>query len=234
MANETNEEPIAQEQKEEKGTPERVEGTLKLKKEKLPPQQFSLNEVEDMIKHRLRSKESENEALREQVEALKNSMLPEEQLPTETNKVPENAALTREDIQDLLTNQHNQLFTQLALNKTQDNWEKMRDEDEEFRKLSEDGRKIPDEIKVHINNSLDYKRAKGVFKEVMNNENTYLKMMLAGMLGEKSFNEWLGQQVQNKPNLPEAPKNVPDLSKESGSNTEPSMENVLNYIRDTA
>ena len=139
-------------------------------------------------------------------------------------------------------NQHQeeQQFSQMY-NNHQNNVQKMLNEDEGFKdlvdKANEQKIAIPTEVGVHLSNNLTSSQSKKVFKELLSNENSFLKMQNSYLVGQQTgtwdkYNNWLKQILNTSTDSEVAPEPVPDLGRgEATADSAGDMGNVDSYMK---
>ena len=218
---------------------------------------FTKDEVSDLIKKRLRKHAQEKEALEQQVASLQQgqsqSPVGQEMQPPgaisqqaplppgqpidpsqqQASGAPqeEQSPLTHQSMQQLLIENNQQMASNQSISHSRNSISKMQDEDENFKKISEKNEfGIPQHVAVKITNSMGYDNAKRVLTELLTNETTHMKMENHLLKGQ--FDVWLSKILSTPESNPEAsPKTVPDLSsqtvKEGG---EINQDNLDNYM----
>lgn len=222
--------------------------------EETPAKSYSEDELQQIIKKRVRKHAEENKRLQERLEALTAPAPPQDQSATGLEGEPsmqpqqppqqqsappttQNAPLTADMVRQMLEeNQQAQATNQAAQYHTQ-NVQRMMTEDPEFAKLNKQDNPlhVPASVAIHISNSLSHEHAKKLFKELLTNEMSNLKMSNAVLSG--TYNEWLQKILSNdmpKDDEDKKGKSVPDLASEQAQHADAGDnfdETMLNYIR---
>jgi hypothetical protein len=122
-----------------------------------------------------------------------------------------------------------------------ENIDKFKKEDPDFEKLASTDNKlgVPEDVALHISSQLSPEKAKDVFKELLSNENSNMKMenaRLKTLSGDKqhenAFSDWLKTLISQKSDEKSgAPEIAPDLGNESSSSGDDgSYSNTDDYL----
>lgn len=204
--------------------------------EKMIPQSV----VEQKIKDRLKNHAERQQELESQVAALQQQANTPQGAPETTPQIPPSPGapvaapaqnsgnadpsnLTREDLQNVISQNNTQQQHAQSVNYHQQAIQEMSQNDPEFKKLVEstDGLKIPSEVAIHLTNTLDKGTAAKTIKRLLTSsldnakmEAATYKSMAAAQQGDNSWNDynnWL-QGVLKQNTAPAATDNSPDLS----------------------
>lgn len=209
---------------------------------------FSQEEVENIVKKRIKNIHLEKEQLAAKLADLQNnSSSPSSESPASMASPPSSDSITPIDAVKKALNEHLEAQKKMENDRLQeqrihqfyqnhiDKVGKMAN-DEKFKKLAEStSLHIPTEVAVHLSNHLNDDMAKKIFTELMSNENSHLKMKNAFLTGKAEgswdeYDKWLKNMITNNSSSKPSPEVVPDLGSGEGFEGENSLSNVDDYI----
>ena len=202
-----------------------------------PEKQYTKDELSKIVRERLKNLHAENESLSQKLEEMKSQEAPAPGIaPQESAQVaPEGGPpadyLTEKKLGEMLAQKKEEDDASRALEYHLKNSNRMVSEDDNFASLVKNTNlKIPDEVLVHLSNSLSHEQSKKLFRDLLSNETSNLKMQNAYLSG--SYNDWLQKVLASPSDFKQAPTPVPDLGNEAGVATQGSSdENVLSYLK---
>jgi len=202
---------------------------------------FTKDKVEEMIKNRLRKHMDEKTQLMAENEALKaqnGAAAPAApSAPAQTPSAPPGPqGLTPEAFQEGLQENNKRLQEQMSVMQAkahyQNTVQRMVNEDEKFKKLTDGTNSlgVPEAVGIHIVNAISPEKAKNVLTKLLSDEGMNNKMRVEYMEGR--FNEYLSKLLTQNPTDPDAaPASVPDLSNQSvKEGLTPNYDNLDNYL----
>lgn len=200
---------------------------------------YSSEDIERIVKRRLRNMDAEHEGMRAKMEEMQR-MLDERSEPTEEKEAAEeslNEPLTREALNDALEKNRKVQMEEMqeaqlknAVTHHINNVGKMKNEDPKFKKLAEESSLgVPDEVGIYLSNNLDHDTSKKLFKELLTNETSNLKMQNAFLTG--NFDKWLNQMLSHQTESKESPSPSPDLTSQNSGGVEGGRDdNIMSYL----
>lgn len=199
---------------------------------------FTKDKVEEMIKNRLRKHMDEKTQLMAENEALKaQNGAAAPSAPAQTPSAPPGPqGLTPEAFQEGLQENNKRLQEQMSVMQAkahyQNTVQRMVNEDEKFKKLTDGTNSlgVPEAVGIHIVNAISPEKAKNVLTKLLSDEGMNNKMRVEYMEGR--FNEYLSKLLTQNPTDPDAaPASVPDLSNQSvKEGLTPNYDNLDNYL----
>lgn len=225
---------------------------------------YTANQVSQIVIDRLDRAEAGKEQLAQRLAALEEkhanlaqaakavdigSQVPTSTMPAQVTGDPSvaPAGLTQEGLSQALEQHQNALAQQKqeqdlaqAHQYHSQNLQELMGDDKDFKSLVEQNEaKVPLPVAIQISNSFTPEQSKKIFKELLTNENTNLKMKNAFLESTQNpqsgnYEKWLSQLVrQNNNGAPNesAPSPVPELSNSpSGDTDSEDMDGIMNYM----